>query len=247
MKLILGFVLILSFMVSCSYRPDSVRGGRSEKWEVENGDSILYKYNPDGTLVASYTLKNKLKVGPCKSYYPNGKVKVCTDYKDGMKHGMSYYYYEDGTLFRETEYKFMDMDGLRKIYFKSGKLQAEIPYRDDYVIPGTREWKEDGTEVKHDYKILVSEKDNTAFSNEFVVTLRLNDKKKKVSFYEDKFDSGYFEDFEKITTKANVGTKTYKVNKGDFIMRKAKYYASIKSKMGNPIVIEKVHNLYVEN
>ncbi len=243
----LGWTMLLVVLfTACSYRPEPVSQGRKEVWKVENGDSVLYVYE-DELLTKSYTLKKNLKVGPCKSYYPNGKVKISTDYKDGMKHGKSLYYYESGQLFRETEYKYSNMDGLRKVYFENGQIQAEIPHKDDHVIPGTREWKEDGTEVKHNLEIRISEKDKIAFENKLVVTLRLNKKTKKVRFFEDVYETGDFEAFKEIPSKGNVATVSYTVSKGDFIMRKARYYALVCTKMGNPMMLEKVYNLSADN
>jgi antitoxin component YwqK of YwqJK toxin-antitoxin module len=116
MKKVLGFILIVAFLISCS----------REKRVVEES-------YPDGKpkKVCIYTGrgKNREKIRET-DYYSNGNMKLDGTYKDGKRDGQWTYWYENGTKWSEGFFRDGKNDGKRLTYFPNGKLRYEAYYKE---------------------------------------------------------------------------------------------------------------------
>ena len=110
MKKAFLFIIIFSqAFLSCNdfiFKKKEVRMDNKGK-EIflnENGDTVVFNYRENGTILSKVTIKGRYKNGPAFNYYDDGTVQHEFNYKDGVKHGVARFFYESGKLYRETFY-----------------------------------------------------------------------------------------------------------------------------------------------
>jgi len=130
--------------------------------------NIKKTFRENGTLLASYTMKNGKYDGVAYNYYENGNVNFEFFYVNGLKEGIVKRYYQDGKLYSQTPYIHDTVDGIRKIYYESGIVSSEIPYKKGNLEPGLKEYEVDGKLKTKDISITVTPSKNS--KNKFQLT-----------------------------------------------------------------------------
>jgi len=214
----------------------------------EQGDTVMMTYRKDGSLESSVTIKHGERNGPSYVYYKNGKVQFEIHYKDSFKDSITKYYYESGILYRTTHYKRGIKDGIQTYYYKTGELKAEVPYQQDELVLGTKEYSTSGKLINDYPKIVVEPIDKLAFENKYELRISLNPKMKNVSFYfNKKMDDKNVKIMLSESEQPGVVSYSYYVHPRQSIMEKVIIMAEIKSKRGVPVVLTKTYNLVVDN
>lgn len=224
------------------------KSGYKEYIFTENGDSIVVNYNKHKNKTSEYMFKNGYFDGQAYTYYENGKVQYDIQYKNGYKHGIVKWFFENGTLYRETNYDMGERNGIQKKYYKSGALLAEIPYENDEVQYGLKEYYEDGSQNLNLPIIKIKEIDKTVFEDKIILEVYLDPKAYKIQYFliEERSGKEYEYSLKKHTEK-NKAHLEYKVYPGEIEIREIKLKAIAKTKLGNPIVLNKTYKLVAEN
>ena len=246
----LCFILVMLLLSSCDFNATKhVKDQKVTGWAVDdNGDSVYMRYNDKGRLSSYTTYKNGLKNGIAKKYYKNGKVQFEIMYKDGLKEGVTKWYYDNGALYRETFYDDGEEEGIRKKYYESGKPMAEIPYRKGVFQPGLKEYTKSG-KLKEIYPdLIIQPVDRIAFENTYYLQVYFEGKPKGTTYYRViKNNGSNWESLEELPEKQGVGLKTYRVDKGGFIMQKEIFRGEFKTTLRNTYVVCKEFNLAIDN
>jgi hypothetical protein len=171
--------------------------------KTKEDPNIKKTYREDGSLLASYTMKNGKYDGVAYNYYKNGNVDFEFFYVNGLKEGIVKRYYMDGKLYSQTPYIHDTIDGVRKIYYENGKLSSEIPFKKGNPEPGLKEYESNGELKTMDRSIIVAPSKNNKY------TLQLNPSKKsdKVSFFSLKGTDPFYTKTE-IPSKQGIATIT---------------------------------------
>lgn len=240
----LFFFIILLGTVSCDGGGKDSKGGKRKK------EGLVKQYRPDGSLKTEINFKNGKKTGLAKSYYKNGQLRQQITYLNNVKHGDVTTYYENGKPYQVTPYDNGKIHGLRKKYRMDGRLAAEVPYNKGVVCKGLKEYLLNG-DIKKSYpKIVISEIDNMLKSNEFILRISISDNSRKVTYYIGDLDSNGCISESAIMVKPQqpgVLDLKYNIGPGMFVMEKLNIIAVVETKLGNPYVLERKHNLAIEN
>lgn len=174
---------------------------------IEN-PNVVKTYRADGSLLASYSLKNGKKEGKAYNYYKNGKVDFEFFYVNGLKEGIVKRYYMNGKLYSETPYTHDTIDGIRKIYYENGIVSSETPYCKGNLEPGLKEFDTDGKLKTKDISILIKPIGNNK------IQLTTSKKIDNIRFFELIGNAPFYKKTE-IPTKQGIATinKNYKTNK----------------------------------
>jgi hypothetical protein len=248
MKKAVLFITIFSLaFLSCndlSFKKKEVRIEKKGRqiFLNEKGDTVVFNYRDDGTILSKFTIKNKYKNGLAFNYYDDGTVQHELNYKDGVKHGVAKYFYESGKLYRETFYVNGQIDGLRKIYYENGKLQAEIPYVLGQLTDGTVEYTNRGILITS-YPTIDVKRIKTADKNNIYLQFSVDPPKSVIRYYlfvTFKGGSGKIE----LDQYTNNGVVTYPLPGPSSSLQKMQIKAEIKTRKGHPMILSKDINLY---
>ncbi|MBL6449889.1 toxin-antitoxin system YwqK family antitoxin [Fulvivirga sp. 29W222] len=237
------FILLLS-VVACDQAEKGGGKGKRKK------DGLVKQYRSDGSLKTEITFKNGKKNGSAKSYYKNGKLRQQISYVNNVKHGEATTYYENGKPYQITLYENGKIHGIRKKYRMDGRVSAEVPYNKGVACKGLKEYLLNGDIKKKYPKIVIREIDNLLKSNEFILRISISDNSKKATYYIGDLDSnGCISDdaMKVMPQRPGVLDLKYNVGPGMFMMEKLNIIAVVETKLGNPYVLERKHNLAIEN
>jgi hypothetical protein len=204
-------------------------------------------YEKSGDLKSEITVKNNKKHGPAKKYYPTGELHTLVNYVENVKEGKTVWYYKNGTPYRITQYKKGKKEGIRKVYYENGNLQAEIPFKNNELQKGTKEFNMNGTLISDSRKIIFKDNNLIKFKDKFILKMELSKPSKKVEFFEEKISTNGSNILVPINTKNGVGIIEYFVRPGSYIMKILKIQAKYKTKLGNPVLISTSYNLAIDN
>jgi hypothetical protein len=252
-KFNLAIIIIFTiFLFSCDRfnRPEKIKhkDGWKELTITKNGDSLMTTFRKDGTKKNAVTFRNGFHDGVGYNYYENGKVQNKIHYKEGYKNGTAEWFYKTGILYRITNYDMGIKVGIQKRYYESGELQAEIPYKNNKITEGLKEYKKDGSLITNYPKIIFEEIDKLAFENKLILKVYLSPKGKKTEYLRlKKIGDEEAPISLSAQTKNGAAFITYPLKPGRSIMEKVKIKVKTKTKLGNTLVLIKKYNLAAEN
>jgi antitoxin component YwqK of YwqJK toxin-antitoxin module len=243
MKFIFPFMMIGLIIASgcSSKRREQIVSGKL------NG---LHKYYyPDGQLYLEINYQDSLPHGTTKRYYKNGKLLEQSEYRRGIMHGLSKKFHDNGQLSQEVYYDSGRMNGIRKKYRKDGTLASEVPYYFDNPCAGIKEYFLSGNPVNNYPSIVITPKDAILKEDRYTLYISLSNKHTMVEFYTGKLTDGKYidEDAYPITTENGIGSLSYFLPRGAFIMEKLNIIAKVKTDLGNYYITQIPYNLAAEN
>ncbi len=234
----------ICIVTSCLPIDSKEKSGKKKK------DGLVEQYRPDGTLKSSINLKDGKRHGLAKSYYKDGSLRQQIDYHNNVKHGLAITYYENGNKFQETPYYNGEIHGIQKKYRLNGKLMAEVPYNYGQPCAGLVEYLLNGNKKKRYPTINIRAVDNLITSNEYSLILSLSDGNKNVKFYSGQLtDDGCMPHYAidlGVSAPGEIEVK-YELPEQHFVMEELNFIADVKTKLGNPYIIETSHYLAIEN
>ncbi|MEL7005914.1 MAG: toxin-antitoxin system YwqK family antitoxin [Bacteroidota bacterium] len=251
-RLIVIAVLLFFFSTSCEKIEKAINDVQSDNSGRKNHnkkDGVAIRYHKNGNVKTEVIYKNGKKEGLAKSYYKNGKLRQEINYINGQKHGEARTYYENGKLYQKTQYAFDLLDGMREKYRQNGQLMAQIQYKEDEVCQGLREYLLNG-KLKRQYPtIVVEEIDKLASDSKFILIIRLSDGARNVKFYSGMLTDGGCknDDLLPISPKS-PGEMEVVINlaEGQFVMQELNFVAEVRTKLGNPYILQTRYNLAIE-
>lgn len=181
---------------------------------ADTGYTGIRQYYSRNFLVKEVTFKNGIRQGLMKTFYQSGKLYQTFWYENGMREDTARWYFEDGKVFRETLYKKDTMDGVQTQYYKNGMVRARLSFVKGSRTPLLEEYSMEGNKISDYPEMVINIKDDYSRNGTYNISLELNKKDIKVTFYRGEFIDGLF--MPKKYTKLN--TNEYK---GSLTLRKS--------------------------
>ncbi len=236
-------LLFLSLSFSCK-RSNNVE----EVSSSESKPETVVKRRDDGTISSVNQVNENSRVhGIRASYYEDGKTLYSKQtFKYGKKQGPATWYYLDGKIFKRTNYVDGKRDGLTRIYYKDGSLLAEFEAENGNVLPGLKEYKEDGTLVTSYPEIQFKEIDLLASKNRLDLEISCTKKRSGVKFFilheKDGETSRVY-----LITKDDKTLMQFYVKPGKALDRNVDILAELPTELGNILSRRYTYQLSVSN
>ena len=236
-------VLVLSASISC------IRSANVEEKAVkESKPENIVMRRSDGTISSVNQVNENNRVhGIRATYYEDGKTLYSKQpFGHGKKQGPATWYYMDGTIFKQTNFKNGKRDGLTIIYYKDGKLLAEFEAEKGNILPGLKEYREDGSLVSSYPDIQFRELDFLASKNRLDLEIYCSKKRSGVKFFILHEKNGEASRVYLIT-KNDAALMQFYVKPGETLNRKVDILAEIPTELGNILARKYSYQLRVAN
>ncbi|MTI23301.1 toxin-antitoxin system YwqK family antitoxin [Fulvivirga sp. RKSG066] len=221
---------------------------KTNKGKVKDG--VVEQFRADGSLKTSVALKDGKRHGEAKSYYKDGTLRQSINYVNNVKEGLAVTYYQNGRKYQETPYEKGKINGIRKKYRMNGNLMAEVPYINNEPCAGLVEYLLNGERKTNYPHIKIRPVDELLKKDRYSLILSISDGSKDVVFYSGKpVDEGCIPHYAIPlgSHKAGKAIVRYDLPPNAYIMEEMNFIAKVKTKLGNPYIIETSHNLAIEN
>lgn len=196
-------------------------------------------YFKNGNISQLQILKDDIKVGCWKKFNENGQAYSEINFKDNELHGpCNTYTYRTLRPLSLLNYKFGLLHGKQLRYYSSGKPRSISFYEDGTACLGTKEWRENGTEIKYNIEIKIAEKNTLSLNNELLYLISCSDMRDDdVAYLCGDKDKGANVNIAGRLVRNNNYFE-YKVNiaKGGFVMEKVKCALFRKTTINNTII-----------
>jgi len=235
-------LLILSLSFSCkrSQNMEEVIGSESKA-------ETVIKRRSDGTVSSVNQVNANNRVhGIRATYYGDGKTVYSKQtFNHGKKQGPATWYYKDGQVFKQTTFKDGKRHGLTRIYYKSGSLSAEFESEYGNVLPGLKEYNEDGSLVTSYPDIKFRELDFLSSKNRLDLEMYCAKKRSGVKFFilhekEGETSRVY------LITEDDSALLQYYVQPGNELQRKIDILAEIPTELGNVLARKYSYKLSIK-
>jgi hypothetical protein len=221
---------------------------RAEKGKEDTGNEnepeVVVMRRDDGTVSSVNQVDDWGKVhGVRVTYYGDGKTVYSRHtYSHGQKQGPSNWYYTHGQLFKQTNFNDGKRQGLTRIYYKNGDLLAEYESDKGIVLPGLKEYDQDGSLVSSYPEIHFEEKDFLASRNRVDLEMFCTKRRSGVKFF-------VLQNEKEITSRVYLITENdraklqFYVNPGEKLYREVKILAELPTELGN--VLARTYNYHL--
>ena len=240
-RLLLVLVFLVSF--SCSQSPDA-----KEDVSGESKPKTVVKRRDDGTISSVNQVNDNNRVhGIRVTYYEDGKTIYSQHtFSHGRKQGPATWYYTNGQVFKQTNFEDGKRHGLTRVYYKSGKLSAEFESEHGNVLPGLKEYDEDGTLVTSYPDVQFREINLLASNNRVDLEIYCTKKRSGVKLYVLKEENGKTDRIYLITEHDSALLQYY-VQPGEELNKKVEILAEIPTELGNVLARKYSYQLSVSN
>lgn len=243
MKLLSFLSSILIFLVIIS-GCNSKQGGKNglSGDTLKAGEKPVYSEN--GKL--QYLVEaQKPDVGyRVREYTSDGKLYMDAMYKNDHRNGKCTHYYKNGQPFSVSFYVNGAKDSVETKYDQRGRIMAMVPYKNDKVQPGLKEFDRDGSLIPVNNTLIISEVDHSALEGKYYIRVRLSNPQKNVKFYASPQSDPDSRELLKISGDAAI--LNVPISTGGFIMKKLVFEAQYKTTMGNTLRLQKYYDLVVD-
>ena len=235
--------LILTGIFSCAQSSEM-----KEDAAGENKPEIVVKRRDDGSISSVNQVNDNGRVhGVRATYYEDGKTLYSKQtFNHGKKQGPAFWYYKDGQLFKETNFEDGKRHGLTRIYYKSGSLSAEFESKHGNVLPGLKEYNEDGSLVTSYPDIKFRELDFLASKNRLDLEIYCTKKRSGIKFFilheKDGETSRVY-----LITEDDSALLQYYVKQGDVLNKRIDILAEIPTELGNVLAKKYSYQLSISN
>lgn len=239
------FFLLLMFLVNFSCNRST---NPEEVHDSENEPETLVKRRDDGTVSSVNQVNEYNRVhGIRATYYEDGKTLYSKQtYENGKKQGPATWFYMDGQVYKQTNFKDGKRDGHTKIYYKGGSLSAEFEAEKGNILPGLKEYQEDGSLVTSYPEIAFKEIDLLASKNRLDLEISCLKKRSGVKFFILHEKDGETSRVYLITENDSALLQFY-VKPGENLERSVNIMAEIPTELGNILARKYSYQLTVSN
>lgn len=145
-----------------------------QKFIDDMPDDTSFFYYENGRL-AKFQIRYKNRRQGCwKEFNKEGFLfsEIC--FKDDLLDSVSSEYtYRTGRLLTRVNYKEGVKHGLHELFYSNGKPKSRMFFNNGDLCLGTKEWSDNGREIKRDFKISVSEHNELLMKNTLSFIIRL--------------------------------------------------------------------------
>ncbi|MCW5910366.1 MAG: hypothetical protein KIT62_04795 [Cyclobacteriaceae bacterium] len=208
--------------------------------------------HPNGKLKSEVPYAGKQKHGLAKTYDKEGNIMLELPYVWGKREGQSKRYYEGGKqVFQTTEYKDDLIHGMQVKYRENGDLMSESRFEKNFDCVGVKEYYTDKTLKKEYSKLIVTPVDRLQSQGVYTLMLSMSEKVRRVKYYTGKLTpSGCLHEdlYSVLLDEQNkTGKLTYNIPPGAFLMEELTIIAAVETIHGNTYVVQRTHNLAIQN
>jgi hypothetical protein len=240
-KFVLFLCLLLS--VSCSNSPDN-----KEETSREDKPEIVVRKRADGTISSVNQVDENNRVhGIRATYYGDGSTLYSKHtFSHGRKQGPAIWYYMNGQVYKESHFEQGKRQGLTRIYYKNGQLSGEYDSHEGNVLPGLKEYLEDGTLITSYPEIEFRENNLLDSKNRVDLQVFCTKKRSGVKFYVLNQAHGETSRVYLITENDSALLQYY-VQPGKTLDKKVEILAEIPTELGNVLAREYSYDLKISN
>ncbi len=215
--------------------PDQMQNG-----EMKDGEHSTYY--PDGKLKYKVEYKDGKANGRVRQYYTDGKLYMEAVFKDGRRNGKCTYFFKNGSAYSVSNYVNGNKEGIESKYWENGKLLSVNTYKKDKVQPGLKEYKQDGTLIDNEVKLLIKEVDHTSLEGKYYLYVSLSNPKIVANFFS---RTASEEIRQKLKMTGNSGIVEFNLAPRQFLFKHLIIDAEYKTPRGNTMRLQREYNLAV--
>jgi hypothetical protein len=232
----LSSILIFSFLISgCNSKSGSKGNLTSDT--LKEGEKPIY--SEKGTLRYIVESKSPNTAYRVREYTPDGKLYMDATYKNDHRNGKCTHYYKNGQPFSVAYFIDGAKDSIETKYNEQGRVLALIPYKNDKVQPGLREFNKDGSELVDNTTLQVKVVNQLTRGGKYYLKVSLSSPRKDVKFYaapESDPDSR-----ELLKISGNEGILEVPVSASGFVIKNIYLDAEYKTSMRNTRRLQKLY------
>lgn len=239
-------------LLSACVLPIEKKEGKSEESKKRDSVRVETANHPNGKLKAEVPYAGKKKHGLAKTFDKDGNIMLELPYVFGKREGQSKKYYEGGKqVYQTTEYKNDLLHGMQVKYRENGDLMSEARFENDFSCAGLKEYYTDKTLKKEYPKLIVTPIDKIQSQGVYVLNISMSERVRKVKYYTGKLSpTGCLNDelySVLLDEQKNIGVLKYNIPPGAFLMEELNIIATVETIYGNTYVVQRTHNLAIEN
>lgn len=232
-------LLSVCLLSGCNNSNQSAKdGSQSSSDSVVNGEKKVYSKSGKLQYIVEY--QNGQANGRVREYSADGKLYMDAIYKDGHRHGKCTHYFKNGTPFSISNYANGEKDGIETKFSQTGKTLAIIPYKNGKAQPGLKEFNMDGSLINNENNLLITSVNNK-HDGKLYLCLTLSNTQKDAKFYASPESDPNSREFLKIS--GDAGYLELPSSAKTTLAGNLLFEAEYKTKMGNPMRIQKYYNL----
>jgi antitoxin component YwqK of YwqJK toxin-antitoxin module len=237
----LSAVFILTFFITgCN--------GKSGSQAELSGDTLKAGekavFSENGKLHYIIESKDGKTNGRVREYTPDGKLYMDAIYKNDHRNGKCTFYYKNGKPFSVCYYIHGAKDSIDTKYSEDGRVLAFVPYKNDKVQPGLKEFEKDGSLIPVNNTLIISEVDHSALEGRYYLKVSLAKPRKNVKFYASPQTDPDSRELLKIS--GDAGILEVPIPPGGFVMKKLILEAQYKTSMGNTMRLQRFYDLAID-
>ena len=236
-------LLVLMFSFSC-FRSSDIE----EESANEDKPEIVIKKRDDGTISSvNQVVDGRIVHGIRTTYYKDGKTIYSKHtFNYGIKQGPATWYYMNGHMFKQTNFMDGKRQGLTRIYYKNGDLLAEFQSEKGNVLPGLKEYNQDGTLITSYPDVKFRKIDHLASRNRVDLEISCTKRRSGVKFYVLSEENGISERVYLITENDQALLQFY-VKPGEILDKKVEILAEFPTELGNILAKKYTYQLTISN
>jgi hypothetical protein len=194
-------------------------------------------YSQDGKLQYIIELKDGKTNGRVREYHPDGYLYMDAIFKDDHRNGKCTHYYKNGKPFSVSFFKNGSRDSIETKYNAKGQILALVPYKNDKVQPGLKEFKKDGSELIDHTSLVIKAVNNLAGGGKYYLTVSLTEPRKNVRFFASPLSDP--DSREILKMNGNEGILEVPIHSSDFRIKDILIDAEYRTPMGNTRRLQK--------
>jgi antitoxin component YwqK of YwqJK toxin-antitoxin module len=227
-------ILILS-LPGCNSKSRSQEGVSGDS--LKEGEKPVYSENGKLHFIVEY--KDGKANGRVREYYADGKLYMDAIYKDDHRHGKCIHYFKNGKPFSVSYYKNGAKDSIETKFNEQGHVLALIPYKNDKVQPGLKEFEKDGAEHFDNAILVIKVVNNLASGGKYYLKVSLSESRKNVKFYAASQSDP--DSREMLKVSGSEGILEVPVSASGFVIKDIFVEAEYKTSMGNTRRLQKLY------
>lgn len=251
-KFITGVTVIALGFLSACVLPTEKKESKSKGIKKRDSIRVETANHSNGKLKAEVPYAGKKKHGLAKTYDKDGNIMLELPYVFGKREGQSKKYYEGGKqIYQTTEYKNDLLHGMQVKYRENGDVMSEARYENDFPCAGVKEYYTDKTLKKEYPKLIITPIDRIQSQGVYQLNISMSEKVRKVKYYTGELSpAGCLNDdlySILLDEQKKTGVIKYNIPPGAFLMEELNIIAAVETIYGNTYVVQRTHNLAIEN
>lgn len=140
-------------------------------------------YSENGKLHYILETKDGKTNGRVREYTPDGKLYMDAIYKDDHRNGKCTHYFKNGKPFSVSFYINGAKDSIETKYSQDGRILALVPYKNDIVQPGLKEFEKDGSELTDNTSLVIKAVNQLSRGGKYYLRVGLSEPRNDAKFY----------------------------------------------------------------